>query len=93
MRQTLCGHAFFAVVTRGVAGSLDPACPHDTGTVKVGQASDGRERAAPQNVLHTVDKRGSDAKLGFLGTPGFETHQRASAMPELWSTGTTGSLA
>ena len=22
-------------------------------------------------ILHTVDKRGSDAKLGFLGKPGF----------------------
>ena len=24
-----------------------------------------------ENILHTVDKRGSDAKLGFLGKPGF----------------------
>ena len=23
-----------------------------------------------KNILHTVDKRGSDAKLGFLGEPG-----------------------
>jgi len=24
-----------------------------------------------ENILHTVDKRGSGAKLGFLGKPGF----------------------
>ena len=26
---------------------------------------------ARRNILHTVEKRGSDAKLGFLGKPGF----------------------
>ena len=26
-----------------------------------------------ESILHTVDKRGSDAKLGFLGKPGFST--------------------
>ena len=51
-----------------------PHRPHDTGTVYFKQPSDGRERAA----LHTVDKRGSDAKLGFLGPPGFHSHARTT---------------
>ena len=31
----------------GLAGSLDPPCPQDTGAVQVEQPFDGRERAAP----------------------------------------------
>ena len=36
----------------GLAGSLDPPCPQDTGTVQFEQPSDGRERAAPP--CHTL---------------------------------------
>ena len=32
------------------------------------------------NILHTVDKRGSDAKLGFLGKPGVRSKHPSTCM-------------
>ena len=50
------------------------ARPRCADALQVDQFEKSRVRrwvGGKENILHTVDKRGSDAKLEFLGKPGF----------------------